>query len=145
MILGPVFEALEAAGIECDAKVLAHPSNYFRADSAVIYIPSEAELRALRILQRVLDDHTVRLDKHTPALAKRIARGIAVADEPSDLAAAGEMSHGQWVTGILVEAVEGTDDVEETAARIEQLIIRDGRDPQRPYRRGAGSITHPIG
>lgn len=144
-ILGPAFEALQAAGIECDAKVLAHPSNYFRADSAVIYVPAEAEMRALRIVRRIVDAHEVRLDKHVPALTKRISRGIAIADEPSDLAEPGEMSHGQWVTKILAEAVEGCDDVDTIARRIAELIRRDGRDPTQPYRRGTGPVTQPIG
>lgn len=145
VMLGPVFEALAAAGIECDVKVLAHPSNYFRADSAVVYVPSDTEMRALRIVRTTLVDHSVRLDWPTPALTKRVARGIAVADEPSDLGAPGSLSHGEWVTSVLVQAVAGVEDVEVVARRIVELIRRDGRDPERPYRRGSGRRIQPTG
>lgn len=140
VVLGPILDALMSCGIECDAKVLAHPSSYHRADSGVVYVPSELEERAVRILQRVLRHHDVRLDVNTPALTHRFARGIGVADEPSDLGGHGEMSHGQWVTNVIFDAVQADSD-RALMDRLADRIRRDRRDPSRPHRRSVTQST----
>lgn len=72
------------AGVPFQAKVLNDPAAYVRADAGVLYVerkdlvPTMALLPALhRVIRGGLRDTT-------PMLTKRLARGLAVADDPGD-------------------------------------------------------------
>lgn len=138
VVLGPVTEALDIAGIPASAKVLAHPAAYARADSAVVYVPAWVEPRAIRIIEATLRQHEVVLSPSVPAFTLAVESGFGIADEPT--VDGGGPSHGQWVTGLLLEAA-GVDDETVAAARLWDAVVAEGRNPAAPHRRGA---THPA-
>jgi HopA1 effector protein family len=81
-------------------KILNDPRHFSRADAAVLYIEKKYLKKSLTSLQRIYESIKLFLKNPTPIFAKRIASGIAIAEDPST----GE-SFGQHRCRILAEAL----------------------------------------
>jgi hypothetical protein len=73
----------------------------------------------------------------TPRLTARVAPGVGLAHEPSDLSPAGR-SHGQWVAALFRDAARPGRGPAAVAAAVREAVAAAGRDPDRPHRRGTG-------
>jgi hypothetical protein len=137
-VLGPLAQRLETAGVPYEMKVLAHPRAYLRRDSSVLYVPSERELEVIQIVERAIEEAGHDLVRSSiPRLTGRVARGVGLAHEPSDLSETG-LSHGQWVAGLFHQAAQSATTPRAIAERVRTLIAEAGRDPHHPHLRGKG-------
>lgn len=137
--LGTLAERLDVAAVPHQMKVLAHPGAYQRRDACVVYVPSEREAGVVDLVRRAAADAgRAVLGAPVPRLTARVAPGIGLAHEPTDLEPSGR-SHGQWVAGLFHEAARHTSDPRSVARRVRALIVEAGRDPAHPHRRGTGS------
>ena len=136
-LLSALAESLTGEAIPYFMKVLAHPGRYHRADSGLVMVPSSSEGAALGLVEKGIVDANIYLGRATPALTKRHAKGIGVADDPDDLPLLGDRvgSYGEWVATWLHEAIEGTEEPSEAAARMANAITAAGRGPDSPHRR----------
>jgi len=134
--LGTLAERLDTAEVPHRMKVLAHPMAYTRRDSCVVYFASDREAAVVDLVRRVVDEAGRGvLGVPVPRLTARVAPGIGLAHDPTDLDPAGR-SHGQWVAGLLHDAARQTTDPRSIARRVRELIADAGRDPSRPHLRG---------
>lgn len=137
--LGPLARTLDGAGLAFEMKVLAHPLSYLRRDACVLYVGSDDEDRATRLVTAAVAGlPPTALRRHGPRLTGPVAPGVGMAHEPSDLAEPG-LSHGQWVAGLFRAAAGDTTDPRALARRVAALIAEAGRDPERPHLRGRGT------
>lgn len=73
-----------AAGVAFHAKVLSDPGTYFRADAGVLYV-ARVDLPTMRSLLPGLHAAVAsHLRPSIPMFTKRLARGLAVAEDPGD-------------------------------------------------------------
>ncbi|HEY1107678.1 MAG TPA: T3SS effector HopA1 family protein [Opitutaceae bacterium] len=133
-VLGALAEKLDAAAVPFEMKVLGHPAAYLRRDAAVVYVPSETAERAIDLIRSAIDRDGVRLGNGEPLLTRRLATGFGYADDPSDIG--GGLSHGQWVTGLLLEAAKASTRPKAMVDAVFDLIGKTGRDVRTPFLRG---------
>lgn len=133
-VLGPLARWLDGVGVPFQMKVLADPESYYRSDAAVVYVPSVRIRDALRFCAEAHRRGDLQTDARVPLLTRAVEPGLAVADEPDDVAPVGQ-SHGAWVTGLLVNALDSASNALGMARRVEDGIIAAGRNPDRPFQR----------
>jgi hypothetical protein len=136
-------QTLAAREVGYELKVLAHPGAYFRGDSAVLMVSSrELEGTVAHIVASV-SRNRIAAAPAQPLLTRRVAVGIAVADQPDDLDPSGETSHGMWVNDLLRWAAARLEEptVERGAALVAERLAELGRDPAAPWRRRAYSTA----
>jgi HopA1 effector protein family len=124
---------LNAAKIAFRAKVLSIPAAYFRADAAVLYIArcdyGRTEL-LLPDLHRMVARH---LRPATPMFTKRLARGLAVAEDPGDGRSFGQ-HRCELVAGGLVRAFEhGRTSATARTDAVAERFAEEGLDVSRPW------------
>lgn len=139
ILLGSLARALDEGGIEHIIKVVGHPAAYYRCDASVVYVSSSQETEAVRTITGIVDDQGILFRDVTPLLSLKVRTGMALADDPSDIEPRGgqPLSHGQWVSALLMEAVAQTADAQQMAAAVNELVGLTGRNPDHPYRRPA--------
>lgn len=149
--LGPLTGEI-AAHMPVLSKVAAHPRAFLRRDAGVLYLPTDRVRRALDLVQSAIQRDGIVLDRGTPLLTRRLAPGVATADDPSDLPSP---SHGRWVADLVLDAMkdvasqetEEGDPTLDREARVVAALVRRilaaGRDPAAPHLRGRGSGAGP--
>ncbi len=135
-VLGDLAHRLDSLSLPFSMKVLAHPGAYYRSDAAVVYVASGSTSSVVRLCIEGLREGEVVTDPLVPLLTRRIAPGLAIADDPDDIPYPTALSHGMWVTNLLIEAATDAQDAAAMARRVEQDILAAGRAIARPYRRG---------
>jgi hypothetical protein len=73
-----------SARVPFHAKVQSDPSAYFRADAGVLYIARPDLADAMPLLPALHRTVSTQLADPTPMFTKRLARGLAVAEDPGD-------------------------------------------------------------
>jgi len=73
-----------SAGVPFQAKVLNDPAAYMRADAGVLYVERTHAGRAMTLLPELHQVTQSGLRDTTPMLTKRLAPGLAAADDPGD-------------------------------------------------------------
>lgn len=135
--------ALDARGVGYELKVLAHPLSYFRGDAAVLIVSSHQ-------VESVAEDVVARTGPGRLAgspvdllLTRRVAPGIAVADQPDDVDPSGATSHGMWVADLLHWAAARLDEAtaQRGAALVAERLADLGRDEEAPWRRAASPAS----
>jgi HopA1 effector protein family len=137
-VLGDLARQLERLCLPFQMKVIAHPNAYYRADAGVIYAPSDAISMVVELCIDGIRNGQVRTGQLVPLLTHQVAPGLAVADEPNDIESSTPLSHGQWVTSLLVAALATAEDAAAMAKEVEAKILVAGRTTDTPYRRGRG-------
>jgi hypothetical protein len=149
--LGPLTDEI-AEHMPVLSKVAAHPRAFLRRDAGVLYLPTDRVPPVLDLIQSAIHRDGVVLEQGTPLLTRRIAPGVATADDPSDLPSP---SHGRWVADLVLDALkdvasqepEEGDPTPEREARVVVALVRRilaaGRDPAAPHLRGRGSGAGP--
>lgn len=132
-LMALVTTALNAARIPFQFKVLNDPSAYTRNDAGVLYITKRDLRRAARLLERIYREVREELPPGEPALTKRLAPGLGLAEDPRD----GD-SFGMHRCGLLAEAfvAAGEQGIREPAGvlrLIEESFAHAGLDLERPY------------
>jgi len=128
-----VTRALNRFEIPFRLKCPIHPPAYRRIDTAVLYVAR----RHFRITAgRLADVHgslADRLDPEVPLMTKRLARGLALAEDPG-----GGESFGTHRCRVLAESLwdahrAGAVDEETRDEHVRAGFRRHGLDPDRPY------------
>jgi hypothetical protein len=115
-------------------KTLSSPNAYVRADSAVLYISKQHLARSKNALSRIYEQaRKIALKPPTPLFAKRLAPGVALAEDPNN----GE-SFGQHRSRILAESIylayeKGLSSTEERISEIEAYFKSLGLNIDRAY------------
>ena len=125
---------LNAFGLPFRLKVLADPLAYDRCDAGVLYVARSSSAAASDQVAKVYDAIGPLRDA-VPALTKRLASGLAAADDPGN----GE-SFGMHRCGVLAEALMLTveqqlTEIDERMALVTRTFASAGIDLERPHLR----------
>ncbi len=137
-----VTEILNRRAIPFRAKIVANPRRFHRTDAAVIYLPAgdcHRAYDAIHVLHRRLENA---LKPLTPVFAKRIAPGVAVAEDPGE-------SFGQHRCGIVAEALlraaeEGKRGVKARFEEVAAEFHRHGIALSRPFLNPGADDVYPM-
>lgn len=124
---------LNHAEIPFRLKLINHPDRYARCDAAVLYLFKEDLDAVVPLLERVYAVVGPDLKRPVPALTKRIAPGLGLAEDPH----AGD-SYGMSRCRLLAEGLvrgweRGAESVEERLEIVLETFREAGIDPARPY------------
>lgn len=136
-VMGRLTRELNAATIPFTFKVLYDPSNYERHDSGVLYFERSNYEIVWQILQTIYQDQKSCFRTEIPLFTKKLAPGLALAEEPNHKFSAKE-SFGthrcQIVANGLLEAWQkGDNSPENRMMCISQHFSQLGIDLERPY------------
>ena len=140
-LVGALTESLAGAGTSYSLKVAVGDRDVERPDRAVLYLAREAfagATPAIRLAHRTLAGDLL---PRVPRLTRRLAPGLALADDPGT----GE-SFGQHRCRLVADAIcgdGGSADREERTASILEHLAAAGLDPARPYLRSGSDEDHP--
>lgn len=124
---------LNAASVPFRAKVQSNPNGYLRADSGVLYV-AHTNLAAVMILLPHLHQLVAaNLRPTTPMFTRRLARGLAVAEDPGD-----GRSFGQHRTELVADALmrafeRGSTAMDDVVDMISSRFAEDGLAITRPW------------
>ena len=77
-------ERFNTAGVAFHAKALSDPATYMRADAGVLYVDRRNIARAMDLLPDLHAAVGPQLRRTAPMFSKRLAPGLAVAEDPGD-------------------------------------------------------------
>jgi hypothetical protein len=128
---------LDASAIPFSLKVLRDPALFVRCDAAVIYLSRRDYPNAVPVLSRLHVEVATGLRASVPALTKRLAPGVGVADDPG----AGE-SFGMHRCRLIADGVvrahrQGCRSIDDRLDVVAKRFAEDGISLERPYL-GAG-------
>lgn len=112
-------------------KVLNSPQNYPRSDAAVLYLEKEHFNTSKRLLSTIYNTIRTSLFPQTSFFSKRIAKGLALAEDPK-----GKESFGQHRSRILAEAMYGLNDELSLGTKLRQInayFQKSNLDLRYPY------------
>jgi hypothetical protein len=126
-------KALNSASIPFQMKLLNAPDTYHRADAAVIYLRKADFPTASEYLKTIYLTVQCSLRENVPALTKRLAPGLGVAEDPGD-----GLSFGQNRCRLLVRALRtaymaGESSVESRQEVIEAEFSSAGLNSDSPF------------
>ncbi len=132
-LIGSVTSRLNAECIPFQIKVLNNPRLYVRNDAGVLYIAKRELPRASHLLEQVYQDVGRELHPGTPALTKRLAPGLALAEDPQNGESFG-LHRCRLLAEALVDAAEhGVTGPSDRLDWVEREFQRSGLDLSRPY------------
>jgi hypothetical protein len=124
---------LNAAEIAFRAKVLSVPAAYFRADAGVLYLARSDFERTKALLPELHRTVSQDLRPMTPMFTKRLARGLAAADDPGDGRSFGQ-HRCELVADGLVRAFEaGRTSAGARTDAVAERFAEEGLDVARPW------------
>lgn len=138
-LLHALTSELNAARVPFHAKVVDDPQGFTRPDAGVLYVERARWRDAAPALERAHARAAPWLRSATPMLAKRLARGVAAADDPPgpehDLPT---HSFGTSRCRLVAEGCwdavrEGRNTAEGRVEAVEARFAREGLDVDRPY------------
>lgn len=120
---------LNAAGVAFRAKALSDPAAYLRADAGVLYVSRQDLGRVMEVLPGLYDAVAPDLRRSVPMFTKRLAPGLAVAEDPGD-----GRSFGQHRCQLVAEGlVRAFGNGAEASAAIAARFSEAGLDVARPW------------
>lgn len=142
-LVGALTERLAVAGAPYSLKVAVEDRDAGRPDRAVLYLARDGFAAAAPALRQAHETLDGALLPHVPRLTRRLAPGLALADDP----ATGE-SFGQHRCRLLAAALRdgGGGSVEPEEERLAMLVAHlaaAGLDPARPYLRTGADEDYP--
>ncbi len=141
-LMGAVTLALNRAGLPFRFKVLSSPEGFPRSDAAVAYVPRARFVECIDALRPVHAEVRRALRDATPLFARRVARGLAIADDVSE----GRESFGEQRCRLVAEglwAARAVDSVAERTAAVCRRLEDAGLDLERLHLRSASAPDYP--
>lgn len=125
-------------------KVAADPASFSRSDAVVLYVAKHQWREAYELIERLRRVRRIRFSGTVPALTKRIARGVGVAEQPPS-----EESFGQHRMAILANALLATFQRDEQNqdsrfAVVAKHFEANGIDLARPYLNAGSRDIYPC-
>ncbi|HUJ60088.1 MAG TPA: T3SS effector HopA1 family protein [Kofleriaceae bacterium] len=130
--VGATTTALNAAGVPFRAKIVSNPNGFVRADAAVIYLARADYAGAAPALRAIRARLRGQLVAATPLFAKRVAPGIAVAEDPASSLSFGQ-HRSRAIALALVEARSRALAPRAVLALVGQTLAAQRIDPERPH------------
>jgi hypothetical protein len=135
-------QRFNAAGVAFRAKVHSRPTAYFRADAGVLYITLRDLSSAMTLLDGLYEAVATHLRPATPMFTKRLAPGLAVAEDPG-----GGKSFGQHrcelVAEGLVRASQGNkSSLDDAVDAIASRFAEDGLILTRPWASAGSKVRY---
>ena len=133
-LLQTLVEHLDAGGIPFTVKTLNDPAQHPRPDAMVLYTDRARTPAVAPVVRMSLEQTGVVLRDAVPAFTRRLASGVAIADEPARERRT--LSFGQHrsllvVRGILAAGVGA--DLQTRWTAVDAEFRRAGLDPERPH------------
>jgi HopA1 effector protein family len=126
-------ERFNAAGVSFHAKVISDPAAFLRADAGVLYVEHRHVPDAMALMRRLHSAVAVHLRQATPMFTKRLARGLAVAEDPGDGRSFGQHRCHLVSEGLVRAFTAGDSGFEQVVAAVEHRFAEDGLTVKRPW------------
>jgi hypothetical protein len=124
---------LNAADVAFRAKVLSVPAAYFRADAGVLYLSTSDFGRTQHLLLELHRTVAQHLRPATPMLTKRLARGLAAAEDPADGRSFGQHRCQLVAEGLLRAFERGRTSAAARTEVVARRFAEEGLDVTRPW------------
>ena len=126
-------QRFNTAGVAFHAKVQSDPNAYNRADAGVLYVAQVDLAAAMALLPGLHAAVSPQLRPSTPMFTKRLARGLATAEDPGDGRSFGQ-HRCQLVAEGLVRAFEaGTTAFDDSLNAVFKRFAEEGLSVTRPW------------
>lgn len=126
-------KALNGAGLPFTLKALDDAARYTRCDAVVLYMRKDDFHQVSAILARIYRALETSLKPATPALTKRLAAGVGIAESPPSDLSFGLSRCRALAEGMLRAHAAGKTSIEDRLQSVEQCFIEDGFDFESPY------------
>jgi hypothetical protein len=132
------------AGVRFHAKVLIDPNGYNRADAGVVYVESADVECAMTLLPGLHESVSEFVLATTPMFTRRLARGVAAAEDPGDGRSFGQ-HRCRLVAEALVSAFEaGRSEIDQLVDSVSSRFAREGLDTDRPWLNPGSHATYVL-
>ena len=136
---------LNQAGVAFRLKVVNDPAGYSRCDAGVLYVPKADCQLALGVVGTIYSELGRELKPATPALTKRLAAGLGLAEDPGDGDSFGMHRCMLLAEGIVQAHEQEASSLEDRLAAVDRCFLRAGLTLDAPFL-NAGSIdTYALG
>ena len=124
---------LNAAAVPFRLKVLSNPAAYHRADAGVLYINRRHALQVGGIIARIHKLLAKGLRPEVPMLTRRLANGLALADDSPSSTSFGEQRCQLIARGLCRSFIQGDASSSSRQTTLAALFRQEGFDPRHPY------------
>jgi hypothetical protein len=125
---------LNAAGVPFRLKVVNDPQGFTRCDAGVLYLLDPDFAGARDLVASVYEDLSPHLDTMTPALTRRLAPGLGLAEDPGGGESFGQYRCRQLAEGIVGAYEQRARTLDDRLALVAARFAEDGVDLDEPYR-----------
>lgn len=126
-------EALNAAELPFTLKALDDATKYTRCDAVVLYIHKDHFRQAAPILEDIHQALDMSLRPATPALTRRLAAGVGLAESPPSGLSFGMSRCRALAEGMLRAHEANRASIEDRLQSVEECFVEDGIDFESPY------------
>jgi class II lanthipeptide synthase len=139
-LVGAATRALNREQVPFRLKVINDPDEFTRCDAGVLYVERHDYLRVAHVVSGIYAEVAADLKPATPVFTKRLAPGLALAEEP----ARPSDSFGTHRCGLLAEAIiraweQKTEAIPERLGTVATCFAEEGLSLQTPFL-NAGSV-----
>lgn len=131
---------LNRLGIPFKTKVLADPATYRGADAGVLYLPADLVEPLGEEIAAILGVVAGGLRRTTPMFARRLAPGLAVAEDPGGGLSFGQSRCALAVRGLWAAMGRGREGAEARLDCIAAAFRAGGVDPAAPWRSARSAL-----
>ncbi|MEE8583249.1 MAG: lanthionine synthetase LanC family protein [Acidobacteriota bacterium] len=126
-------------------KVLSNPQSYGRADAAVLYVSCRHYAQARQAVVEIYRQAHRWLSSPVPLLTRRLAPGLALAEDPGNGQSFGDHRCRLVARGLWRAFEQGCATVEECGEAVASQFLAAGLDPRLPHLgRGSKGIYPPL-
>ncbi|MFI6820710.1 T3SS effector HopA1 family protein [Micromonospora sp. NPDC050187] len=132
-LLAAATARLNRAGVPFRLKVASDPALYHRCDAGVLYLPRRRYRAVAGMLTELHGELRDTLDPYTPSFTRRLAPGLALAEDPQDGGSFGLHRCGLLAEGVLRAYEHGAWTVADRVAVVADCFRAAGIHVDRPY------------
>jgi hypothetical protein len=141
-LMEAVTRRLNARAIPFQFKIVNDPHGFDRCDAAVLYLERRSLPDAVTALRTIHAESRKDLKSDVPAMTKRIAHGVGLAEDPGD-----GTSFGLHRCGLIAEAAvsafeKGCRSQDQRMSAIEQRFAEEGLRLESPYLNAGSTDTY---
>ncbi|HNR18698.1 MAG TPA: T3SS effector HopA1 family protein [Bacteroidia bacterium] len=140
-LIQSIKEHFNRFGVPFIFKCCAKPAYYNRTDTAVLYIDYNLFSIAIQLLQKVIGDVKVFLNKNVPLFTYKISNGFSFAENPQGNLSFGQSRSNVIAAGIVDAMLEGKNK-NDFADFVLECFNRDGFNTNKPYLNPSSTICY---
>jgi len=135
-VLSAVTTALDGASVPYSLKCPSEAGGFARIDSLIVYLDTEAWSTAAPIIKETSHEVARQLRGQRPPLTKRVARGVAFAEDPGDGRSFGESRCAALAPGVQRLMQDQAFSMESGVAALAASLEAAGVNPACPWANG---------